>query len=190
MQIDWPSLRTYVSALDVYYPHSWLNRFLFSVVNMYEKVHSSWVRDYALELTIDHIRQEDSNTKHIDIGPVNKCINMLAIFHAEGPNSANFKVFGCCCCCCYVCCFTSCFEFIHHLSIIIHQSANQQCSISKQQAISTLQCPIFNLQSAICKSAFSIINHQLINNQQISNQQAWVANHKKPLGGFCESCKT
>jgi lanosterol synthase len=48
------------------------------------------LRNVALDMTIDHVRQEDSNTKHIDIGPVNKCINMLAIYHAEGNQSANF----------------------------------------------------------------------------------------------------
>lgn len=71
--IDWPAQRTNISPLDVYEPHSLLNRALFSVINVYEKVHSTWVRDTALELSIDHIRQEDANTKHIDIGPVNKC---------------------------------------------------------------------------------------------------------------------
>lgn len=56
--IDWAAQRFNVSSLDVYYPHTWLNRLLFGAVNLYESVHSSWVRDYALELTIDHIRQE------------------------------------------------------------------------------------------------------------------------------------
>jgi lanosterol synthase len=89
--IDWPSLRHCISPLDVYEPHTWLNRSLFAVVNAYESVHASWVRNIALDMTIDHIRQEDANTKHIDIGPVNKCINMLAVFHAEGKDSPNFK---------------------------------------------------------------------------------------------------
>lgn len=109
--IDWAAQRFNVSTLDVYYPHTWLNRLLFGAVNLYEAVHSTWVRDYALELTIDHIRQEgkeenvawlvlfcnpffclDRNTNHIDIGPVNKCINMLAVYWADGPDSENFKV--------------------------------------------------------------------------------------------------
>ncbi len=89
--IDWPSLRTCISPLDVYEPHSWLNRTMFSLVNAYEAVHSSWVRQKALDLCLDHIRQEDANTKFIDIGPVNKCINMLAIFHADGADSPAFK---------------------------------------------------------------------------------------------------
>ena len=42
-------------------------------------------------MCIDHIRSEDANTNHIDIGPVNKVINMLSIFWAEGPDSQNFK---------------------------------------------------------------------------------------------------
>jgi lanosterol synthase len=89
--IDWPSLRGYVSTLDVYYPPTWLNRLMFGVVNIYEAVHSSWIRGSAMDLSIDHIRQEDSNTKHINIGPVNKMINMLAVFHADGPDAPNFR---------------------------------------------------------------------------------------------------
>lgn len=89
--IDWASTRFYISRLDVYTPHSWLNKALFTAVNVYESVHSSWIRNSALDLSMDHIRAEDTNTKHINIGPVNKCINMLAIFHAEGPDSVNLQ---------------------------------------------------------------------------------------------------
>ena len=44
----------------------------------YEKIHSGWLRQKALDMCIDHIKQEDLNTRHIDIGPVNKAINMLS----------------------------------------------------------------------------------------------------------------
>jgi hypothetical protein len=49
------------------------------------------VRNKALDMAIDHIRSEDANTNHIDIGPVNKTLNMLSIWFAEGSDSANFK---------------------------------------------------------------------------------------------------
>ena len=70
--IKWSSLRGYVSSLDIYTPHSMLNKITFSIVNFYEGFHSKWIRQKALSLCIDHIRQEDINTNHIDIGPENK----------------------------------------------------------------------------------------------------------------------
>lgn len=49
-----------------------------------------WLRNYSLKVAIDHIKQEDLNTKHIDIGPVNKVMNMLSVFYNEG-NSDHFR---------------------------------------------------------------------------------------------------
>lgn len=40
--------------------------------------------------TLKHIRYEDEQTNWIDIGPVNKAMNMLSIWFGEG-NSENFK---------------------------------------------------------------------------------------------------
>jgi hypothetical protein len=60
-------------------------------MNAYEKYHSTWVRRKALDMAIDHIRSEDANTNHIDIGPVNKTLNMLSMWFEEGSDSANFK---------------------------------------------------------------------------------------------------
>jgi squalene/oxidosqualene cyclase-like protein len=90
-EIDWSSLRFYISKLDVYTDHSWLNKALFTAVNAYEAVHSTWIRNSALDMSMEHIHSEDENTHFIDIGPVNKCINMLAVWHAEGSESKNFK---------------------------------------------------------------------------------------------------
>ena len=40
------------------------------MLNAYEKVHSSWARQKALDMCLDHIRFEDRYTKWICIGPV------------------------------------------------------------------------------------------------------------------------
>ena len=37
------------------------------------------------------IRVEDESTHYIDIGPVNKTINMLSVWLHDGPNSSTFK---------------------------------------------------------------------------------------------------
>ena len=37
------------------------------------------------------IRVEDESTNYIDIGPVNKTINMLSVYYEDGADSATFK---------------------------------------------------------------------------------------------------
>jgi len=80
-----------VSKLDMYTPHSLLLRTLFGALNVVEKFHVPFVRRKALKFIMDYIHAEDDQTKHVDIGPVNKFINMLSVWHWDGPNSARFK---------------------------------------------------------------------------------------------------
>eukprot|EP01104_Vermistella_antarctica_P006072 TRINITY_DN16801_c0_g1_i1.p1 TRINITY_DN16801_c0_g1~~TRINITY_DN16801_c0_g1_i1.p1 ORF type:complete len:741 (+),score=159.05 TRINITY_DN16801_c0_g1_i1:57-2225(+) len=89
--IDWRSLRFYVSHLDMYTPHSRLLKTVQTVVAFYEDHHSTWLRKKALEKCIEHIRFEDEQTKFIDIGPVNKVLNMLSVWLAEGEGPAFLK---------------------------------------------------------------------------------------------------
>jgi hypothetical protein len=37
------------------------------------------------------IRVEDESTNYIDIGPVNKTINMLSVYYKDGANSDTFR---------------------------------------------------------------------------------------------------
>lgn len=62
-----------------------------AVLCVYEKIHNKTVREKALECCIDHIDHEDETTKYIDIGPVNKVVNMLCVYYAHGPDSEQFK---------------------------------------------------------------------------------------------------
>ena len=90
-KIDFSSHRFTCSTLDTYTKPSWLLRFLFGTLAIYEKIHWGWLRKKALAKVIDHIQYEDENTKYIDIGPVNKCINMLSIWWHYGSSSDRFK---------------------------------------------------------------------------------------------------
>lgn len=44
----------------------------------------SWLRRKALDWIYRVIRKEDEFTKYIDIGPVNKMINMLCVWYGHG----------------------------------------------------------------------------------------------------------
>ncbi|KNC50324.1 cycloartenol synthase [Thecamonas trahens ATCC 50062] len=82
--IDWPAARANICPADYYTPHTTLHRALFKSLAAYEAVHSTTLRQAALDMTIDHIRAEDENSSYICIGPVNKAINMLCRFFADG----------------------------------------------------------------------------------------------------------
>eukprot|EP00762_Andalucia_godoyi_P007982 ANDGO_03489.mRNA.1 Cycloartenol synthase len=88
--IDWHNCPTRCAKVDMYRPNSRFLRFVQGIVTIYEKIHSSAIRQRALAFTLDHIKHEDETTRFIDIGPVNKTINMLSVWYAEG-NSEHFK---------------------------------------------------------------------------------------------------
>eukprot|EP00698_Gefionella_okellyi_P017984 TRINITY_DN5347_c0_g1_i1.p1 TRINITY_DN5347_c0_g1~~TRINITY_DN5347_c0_g1_i1.p1 ORF type:complete len:730 (+),score=142.18 TRINITY_DN5347_c0_g1_i1:42-2231(+) len=88
--IPWSTTRQYISKVDKYTGLSAVYKLGMHILSMYEKVHSKWARKAACDLAMDHIHHEDMSTKYIDIGPVNKIMNMLAVWYAEG-NSERFK---------------------------------------------------------------------------------------------------
>uniref|UniRef100_A0A8C7EEG6 Terpene cyclase/mutase family member n=1 Tax=Nothoprocta perdicaria TaxID=30464 RepID=A0A8C7EEG6_NOTPE len=75
--IDWPAQRNNVAACDVYTPHSWLLGVAYAIMNMYEAIHSTSLRQQAVAELYDHIKADDRFTKCISIGPISKTINML-----------------------------------------------------------------------------------------------------------------
>jgi lanosterol synthase len=88
--INWKAARDLCAATDVYHPsHSalgWLN----AASNFYEKVKIKSLRNKALDFVIDYINAEDAQTNFIDIGPVNKVLNMLCVWHRYGADSILF----------------------------------------------------------------------------------------------------
>ncbi|EFA81207.1 cycloartenol synthase [Heterostelium album PN500] len=90
-EINWPAQRDHINKLDMYAPHSYLLKSVNGALNLYERMHSKWLRDKAIDFTFDHIRFEDEQTKYIDIGPVNKTLNMLVVWDREGQSPNFFK---------------------------------------------------------------------------------------------------
>lgn len=88
--VDWPKHQFHTCPLDYFQPLSWLAKFAFSALWLYEQLPSVpgvGLRKRALDWTIELIDVEDASTNYIDIGPVNKCMNMVAIFHRYGADS-------------------------------------------------------------------------------------------------------
>ncbi|PIK43102.1 putative lanosterol synthase [Apostichopus japonicus] len=88
--IDWPAQRENIAKIDIYTPHSWLYSMVFGMLDTYEPFHSSWYRESALKVCLDHIKQDDIMTNFISIGPISKMINMLIRWLEDGPDSKAF----------------------------------------------------------------------------------------------------
>lgn len=89
--INWAQQRNHVCEKDCYTIQSpvlkWMNLF----TNAYEKIRPQWLRTKATDYLLKYINAEDAQTEYLDIGPVNKAINSICIWHAYGKDSAQFK---------------------------------------------------------------------------------------------------
>ena len=94
-QISWNCQRDNICPLDMYTPHSWLVKLLNVVTGWYERVHSATLREQALKEAMFLMEGEDESTNFVDIGPVNKVINMLCVFVEKGRESKEFGKYVC-----------------------------------------------------------------------------------------------
>jgi squalene/oxidosqualene cyclase-like protein len=88
--IDWPAMRDRVCPRDRYFEPSRLLRVLNYVLGTIERWIPSSLRAKALDVVLDHIKHEQLTTNFIDIGPVNKVFDTLAVWTAE-PNSEHTR---------------------------------------------------------------------------------------------------
>eukprot|EP00177_Eucheuma_denticulatum_P001476 GFKZ01002649.1.p1 GENE.GFKZ01002649.1~~GFKZ01002649.1.p1 ORF type:complete len:735 (+),score=83.88 GFKZ01002649.1:52-2256(+) len=87
--IQWNTFKGMCCEEDVYVKRPRLQRVLWGAVDLFERLWfpgKAWLRNRALEETLALVRNEDENTNHIDIGPVNKVINFLCIWF-DDPRS-------------------------------------------------------------------------------------------------------
>ncbi|MBX2904315.1 MAG: terpene cyclase/mutase family protein [Chitinophagales bacterium] len=89
-EINWKNARNQCCPKDVYHPpHKALSTLNF-FTSIYEKIAVKAWRNKALNYAINYIDAEDQQTNYINIGPVNKMLNMLCIWHCYGKNSVQF----------------------------------------------------------------------------------------------------
>ncbi|KAF9114734.1 Lanosterol synthase (Oxidosqualene--lanosterol cyclase) [Mortierella sp. AM989] len=90
--IPWHQQRNNICKADEYYPHTRLLNFLNGGLVIAEKVTTkTGIRAQALKAAYAQVKYEDENTHYLDIGPVNKTMNMLSTFYEEGKDSEAFK---------------------------------------------------------------------------------------------------
>ncbi|KAL5653980.1 hypothetical protein ACJX0J_033299, partial [Zea mays] len=93
--IDWNKARNQCAKEDLYYPHTFLQDVLWATLHKFVEPIMQWpgikIREIALRTAMRHIHYEDECTQYINLGPVNKVLNMLACW-IEDPNSEGFKL--------------------------------------------------------------------------------------------------
>jgi len=95
--IAWDQTRHLVAPMDNYSPIPWVMEFLQNCLALYERwfifqPFKNWVRKKALKFSVEYMDAEDISTNYIDIGPVNKALNMVSAYHAAGNNVKEPKV--------------------------------------------------------------------------------------------------
>ncbi|KAL2125971.1 hypothetical protein VTI74DRAFT_2053 [Chaetomium olivicolor] len=85
--IYWPAQRTNISKTDRLKPPTRVQKTTFSVLNFIEAWTPTFIRRRALKEALFQIEAEVHNTNYLCLTPVNWASNMLALWHAHGPDS-------------------------------------------------------------------------------------------------------
>merc|ERR1712000_280548 len=92
--VEWASHRFHTCELDYYQPLGRVMKISFTLLGIYENLPALPfvnIRERALNWLAELIDVEDESTNYIDIGPVNKAMNMVAILSRHGADSERFK---------------------------------------------------------------------------------------------------
>ena len=87
-RVDWDAHRNTVAAIDLYAPHTLAMDVAFAALKAWERWAPRALREPLLRagmaFALEYVRAEDEATNFVDIGPVNKVVNMLVAWHAGG----------------------------------------------------------------------------------------------------------
>lgn len=86
--IDWDNTRHLVAPMDNYSPIPLVMKVAQNFLALYEnwsifRPFRDAVRKAGLRFCSEYMRAEDLQTNYIDIGPVNKALNMVSAFHGK-----------------------------------------------------------------------------------------------------------
>jgi squalene cyclase len=93
--IDWDGARNTVADIDLYAPHTRIMDLLLGAYRTYERYAPAWLREplraRGAAFAIAYVHAEDEHTNFVDIGPVNKVVNLLAVFFEGGRDCEDFR---------------------------------------------------------------------------------------------------
>lgn len=95
--INWMKTRHMVAPMDNYSPIPLVMSLLQDLLARYEtwsifQPFKKYFRALGLQFCIDYMAAEDLQTNYINIGPVNKVLNMLSAYHAAGNSAKDTNV--------------------------------------------------------------------------------------------------
>ena len=90
--IDWNAFRQTCASIDEYSPLQPVMKVAQDICAVYEGILPhffplQYIRRVALDFVIKYIHAEDQQTNYVDIGPVNKALNMLSVWIDGGMDS-------------------------------------------------------------------------------------------------------
>lgn len=89
--INWKATRSLCAKPDSYYPQPDMLKQMNKALSMYEKGFIKGWREKGVQFALDYIDAEDEHTNYVNLGPVNQALNSIAVFHAYGKDSVQFK---------------------------------------------------------------------------------------------------
>ncbi|KAG7348086.1 S-2,3-epoxysqualene cyclase [Nitzschia inconspicua] len=95
--IPWMKTRHWIAETDNYSPIPWVMKTVQNILARYEEwsifqPFKKHVRKMGVDFSLEYMDAEDLQTNYIDIGPVNKVLNMISHFHATGGDLKNYKI--------------------------------------------------------------------------------------------------
>ncbi|XP_060669505.1 beta-amyrin synthase-like [Ziziphus jujuba] len=96
-QVNWSRARHLCAKEDLYYPHPWIQDFLWDALyTCAEPLLNRWplnklIRERALQITMKHIHYEDETSRYITMGVAEKALCMLCCW-VEDPHGKPFKM--------------------------------------------------------------------------------------------------
>ncbi len=90
--IQWIDYRQTCATIDEYIPLNPILKIIQDISVIYERIlpyipFLKYLREKGCKIAMNYIHTEDLQTNYIDIGPVNKALNMLAVWVDNGGNS-------------------------------------------------------------------------------------------------------
>jgi lanosterol synthase len=96
--INWPRQRNNVATVDLYTPHPFILDVMFKALSTYEHYllpyvpGLSYLRKAGMKRAYDLVVMDDENTSYQDLAPVNKVLNIICRYAAEGRDSEAMRL--------------------------------------------------------------------------------------------------
>lgn len=90
-KVNWKKARRACCPIDDYYSETKLYSFASRIMSVLEKITWKGLRNKAFKNVAERIHAEDIHSDSVNLGPVNKVLNLLSVYYIDGADSPEFK---------------------------------------------------------------------------------------------------